>query len=119
MTGASVKGLKGCRTLNKDLDPSNPSEGKEERSAFSLQLILSHAISPKSNQFYPGHHMFMVYPSRVFGRNHNVAHLSPGISLFTRQMDLSCKDGYRPLSHLNHNHVFASILGANRSSSLT
>lgn len=110
MTGASVKGLKGCRTLNKDLDPSNPSEGKEERSAFSLQLILSHAISPKSNQFYPG---------RVFGRNHNVAHLSPGISQFTRQMDLSCKDGYRPLSHLNHNHVFASILGANRSSSLT
>ena len=46
VTGASVKGLKGCKTLNKDLDPSNPSEGKEERSALALPLILSCAIYP-------------------------------------------------------------------------
>ncbi|KAL6007184.1 hypothetical protein ACLOJK_032680 [Asimina triloba] len=31
VTGASVNGLKGCKTLNKDPDPSNPIEGKEER----------------------------------------------------------------------------------------
>ncbi|KAH9663108.1 glucose-6-phosphate 1-epimerase [Citrus sinensis] len=30
VTGASVKGLKGCKTLNKDPDPKNPMEGKEE-----------------------------------------------------------------------------------------
>ncbi|RXH75124.1 hypothetical protein DVH24_029845 [Malus domestica] len=29
--GASVNGLKGCKTLNKDPDPKNPLEGKEER----------------------------------------------------------------------------------------
>lgn len=32
MTGASVKGLKGSKTLNKDPDPQNPVEGQEERS---------------------------------------------------------------------------------------
>lgn len=31
VTGASVKGLKGCETLDKELDPTNPVEGKEER----------------------------------------------------------------------------------------
>ncbi|XAR73855.1 Glucose-6-phosphate 1-epimerase [Bertholletia excelsa] len=31
VTGASVTGLKGCKTLNKDPDPKNPLEGKEER----------------------------------------------------------------------------------------
>lgn len=31
VTGASVKGLKGCKTLDKELDPANPVEGKEER----------------------------------------------------------------------------------------
>ncbi|RWR74421.1 Aldose 1-/Glucose-6-phosphate 1-epimerase [Cinnamomum micranthum f. kanehirae] len=36
VTGASVKGLKGCKTLNKDLDPSNPSEGKEEREVVTF-----------------------------------------------------------------------------------
>jgi len=28
---ASVKGLQGCKTLNKDPDPQNPVEGREER----------------------------------------------------------------------------------------
>lgn len=32
VTGASVKGLKGCKTLNKDPDPKNPVAGNEERS---------------------------------------------------------------------------------------
>lgn len=36
VTGASVKGLQGCRTLNKDPDPSNPLEGKEERDVVTF-----------------------------------------------------------------------------------
>ncbi|XP_020249874.1 putative glucose-6-phosphate 1-epimerase isoform X2 [Asparagus officinalis] len=36
VTGASVKGLKGCTTLNKDPDPSNPLEGKEEREVINF-----------------------------------------------------------------------------------
>lgn len=42
VTGASVKGLKGCKTLNKDPDPTNPLEGKEERFVLrnsSLSLV--------------------------------------------------------------------------------
>jgi hypothetical protein len=31
ITGAKVKGLKGCKTLNKDPDPKNPIEGTEMR----------------------------------------------------------------------------------------
>ncbi|BFG39138.1 hypothetical protein CerSpe_254120 [Prunus speciosa] len=34
--GASVKGLKGCKTLNKDPDPKNPLEGKEERDGVTF-----------------------------------------------------------------------------------
>ncbi|KAG7539508.1 Aldose 1-/Glucose-6-phosphate 1-epimerase [Arabidopsis suecica] len=34
--GASVRGLKGCKTLNKDPDPKNPIEGKEERDAVTF-----------------------------------------------------------------------------------
>ncbi|KAJ0971668.1 hypothetical protein J5N97_019627 [Dioscorea zingiberensis] len=33
---ASVKGLKGCKTLNKDPDPSNPLEGEEEREVITF-----------------------------------------------------------------------------------
>ncbi|KAH6755165.1 Galactose mutarotase-like superfamily protein [Perilla frutescens var. hirtella] len=36
VTGASVKGLKGCKTLNKDPDPKNPVEGKEEREVVTF-----------------------------------------------------------------------------------
>jgi len=36
ITGVSVKGLKGCKTLNKDPDPKNPLEGKEDRSVWIL-----------------------------------------------------------------------------------
>lgn len=37
VTGASVRGLKGCKTLSKDPDPKNPLEGKEERSVSSFK----------------------------------------------------------------------------------
>ncbi|WOL17022.1 glucose-6-phosphate 1-epimerase [Canna indica] len=36
ITGVSVKGLKGCKTLNKDPDPSNPLVGKEEREVITF-----------------------------------------------------------------------------------
>ncbi|KAJ8764409.1 hypothetical protein K2173_006149 [Erythroxylum novogranatense] len=32
----SVRGLKGCKTLNKDPDPTNPLEGKEERDVITF-----------------------------------------------------------------------------------
>ncbi|KAL3619051.1 hypothetical protein CASFOL_037279 [Castilleja foliolosa] len=35
-SGASVRGLKGSKTLNKDPDPKNPVEGKEERDAVTF-----------------------------------------------------------------------------------
>ncbi|KAI8029232.1 hypothetical protein LOK49_LG01G02992 [Camellia lanceoleosa] len=36
VSGASVKGLKGCKTLNKDPDPKNPLEGEEERDVVTF-----------------------------------------------------------------------------------
>ncbi|POO02494.1 Aldose 1-/Glucose-6-phosphate 1-epimerase [Trema orientale] len=36
VTGASVRGLKGCKTLNKNPDPKNPVEGKEERDVVTF-----------------------------------------------------------------------------------
>ncbi|KZV37179.1 glucose-6-phosphate 1-epimerase [Dorcoceras hygrometricum] len=36
VSGASVRGLKGCKTLNKDPDPKNPVEGKEERDTVTF-----------------------------------------------------------------------------------
>ncbi|KAL8473302.1 hypothetical protein ACS0TY_030220 [Phlomoides rotata] len=36
VTGASVKGLKGCKTLNKVPDPKNPVEGHEERDVITF-----------------------------------------------------------------------------------
>ncbi|XP_027178840.1 putative glucose-6-phosphate 1-epimerase [Coffea eugenioides] len=36
VTGASVRGLKGCKTLNKDPDPKNPIEGQEERDVVTF-----------------------------------------------------------------------------------
>ncbi|CAN7127974.1 unnamed protein product [Brassica rapa subsp. narinosa] len=36
VTGASVRGLKGCKTLNKDPDPKNPIEGQEDRDAVNF-----------------------------------------------------------------------------------
>jgi len=55
-----VKGLKGCKTLNKDPDPKNPLEGKEEREEVTFpgfvdciylgapsQLILDNGLGDK------------------------------------------------------------------------
>ncbi|KAL0331202.1 UNVERIFIED_CONTAM: putative glucose-6-phosphate 1-epimerase [Sesamum angustifolium] len=36
VSGASVKGLKGCKTLNKDPDPRNPVEGMEDRDVVTF-----------------------------------------------------------------------------------
>ncbi|KAG9142637.1 hypothetical protein Leryth_020656 [Lithospermum erythrorhizon] len=36
VTGASVRGLKGCKTLNKDPDPKNPIEGIEQRDVVTF-----------------------------------------------------------------------------------
>lgn len=36
ITGTSVRGLKGCKMLNKDPDPTNPLEGKEERDVVTF-----------------------------------------------------------------------------------
>ncbi|XP_058201216.1 putative glucose-6-phosphate 1-epimerase [Rhododendron vialii] len=36
VTGASVRGLRGCKTLNKDPDPKNPLVGKEERDVVTF-----------------------------------------------------------------------------------
>ncbi|PIA55786.1 hypothetical protein AQUCO_00700243v1 [Aquilegia coerulea] len=36
IAGVSVKGLKGCKTLNKDPDPKNPLEGIEHRDAITF-----------------------------------------------------------------------------------
>ena len=36
MSNASVKGLKGCKTLSKDQDPKNLVEGKEERYVYDI-----------------------------------------------------------------------------------
>lgn len=36
VSGASVGGLKGCKTLNKDPDPKNPTEGTEERDVVTF-----------------------------------------------------------------------------------
>lgn len=34
-----MRGLKGCKTLNKDPDPKNPLEGKEERLTYFINDI--------------------------------------------------------------------------------
>ncbi|KAL5713424.1 glucose-6-phosphate 1-epimerase [Ranunculus cassubicifolius] len=36
ISGVSVKGLKGCKTLNKDPDPKNPLEGTEDRDGITF-----------------------------------------------------------------------------------
>ncbi|KAL2901982.1 putative glucose-6-phosphate 1-epimerase [Bienertia sinuspersici] len=36
ITGTAVTGLKGCKTLNKELDPQNPQEGTEDRDVVTF-----------------------------------------------------------------------------------
>ncbi|OVA18743.1 Aldose 1-/Glucose-6-phosphate 1-epimerase [Macleaya cordata] len=50
VTGASVKGLKGCKTLNKDPDPTNPLEGKEERDVVTFPGFVDCVYLNASNE---------------------------------------------------------------------
>lgn len=49
--GASVKGLKGRKTLNKDPDPKNPLEGTEERFVSLDGMLLSQDKSEMNSTF--------------------------------------------------------------------
>ncbi|KAG4996503.1 hypothetical protein JHK85_027942 [Glycine max] len=50
MSNASVKGLKGCKTLSKDQDPKNLVEGKEERERQQEENKLETENLPKPRQ---------------------------------------------------------------------
>ncbi|KAI3502879.1 hypothetical protein L1887_31251 [Cichorium endivia] len=52
VSGASVKGLKGCKTLNKDPDPKNPVEGKEEREVVTYPGFVDCVYLGASNELY-------------------------------------------------------------------
>ncbi|GAB2227390.1 hypothetical protein Droror1_Dr00009210 [Drosera rotundifolia] len=51
-TGASVSGLKGCKTLNKDPDPKNPLESKEERDAVTFPGFVDCIYLSAPNEIY-------------------------------------------------------------------
>ncbi|EOA13756.1 hypothetical protein CARUB_v10026850mg [Capsella rubella] len=53
---ASVRGLKGCKTLNKDPDPKNPIEGKEDRDEVTFPGFLDcvYLDAPNELQFDNG-----------------------------------------------------------------
>ncbi|XP_004512056.1 putative glucose-6-phosphate 1-epimerase [Cicer arietinum] len=50
VSGASVKGLKGCKTLNKDPDPKNPVEGSEERDVVTFPGFVDCVYLDASNE---------------------------------------------------------------------
>ncbi|XP_019444772.1 PREDICTED: putative glucose-6-phosphate 1-epimerase [Lupinus angustifolius] len=50
VSGASVKGLKGSKTLNKDPDPKNPVEGQEERDVVSFPGFVDCVYLNASNE---------------------------------------------------------------------
>ncbi|KAI7745142.1 hypothetical protein M8C21_024240 [Ambrosia artemisiifolia] len=52
VSGASVRGLKGCKTLNKDPDPKNPIEGKEERDVVTYPGFVDCVYLGASNELY-------------------------------------------------------------------
>lgn len=52
VSGASVKGLKGCKTLNKDPDPKNPIEGKEEREVVTYPGFVDCVYLGAANELY-------------------------------------------------------------------
>ncbi|KAJ3683399.1 hypothetical protein LUZ60_013626 [Juncus effusus] len=56
VTGATVKGLKGCKTLNKDPDPQNPIEGTENREEVGFPGFVDciYLNAPKVLQFNNG-----------------------------------------------------------------
>ncbi|GMH14873.1 hypothetical protein Nepgr_016714 [Nepenthes gracilis] len=52
VTAASVRGLKGCKTLNKDLDPKNPREGEEERDVITFPGFVDCIYLDAPNELY-------------------------------------------------------------------
>ncbi|KAI3813542.1 hypothetical protein L1987_18268 [Smallanthus sonchifolius] len=52
VSGALVKGLKGCKTLNKDPDPKNPVEGKEERDVVTYPGFVDCVYLGAPNELY-------------------------------------------------------------------
>ncbi|PWA73880.1 galactose mutarotase-like superfamily protein [Artemisia annua] len=52
VSGASVKGLKGCKTLNKDPDPKNPIEGTEERDIVTYPGFVDCVYLGAANELY-------------------------------------------------------------------
>nr|XP_043606045.1 putative glucose-6-phosphate 1-epimerase [Erigeron canadensis] len=52
VSGASVRGLKGCKTLNKDPDPKNPIEGTEERDVVSYPGFVDCVYLGAANELY-------------------------------------------------------------------
>ncbi|KAI3665451.1 hypothetical protein L6452_44078 [Arctium lappa] len=52
VSGASVRGLKGCKTLNKDPDPKNPVEGKEERDVVTYPGFVDCVYLGAANELY-------------------------------------------------------------------
>ncbi|XP_071702495.1 putative glucose-6-phosphate 1-epimerase [Rutidosis leptorrhynchoides] len=52
VSGASVRGLKGCKTLNKDPDPKNPIEGKEERDVVTYPGFVDCVYLGAANELY-------------------------------------------------------------------
>ncbi|KAK6924376.1 LOW QUALITY PROTEIN: Aldose 1-/Glucose-6-phosphate 1-epimerase, partial [Dillenia turbinata] len=56
ITGTSMKGLKACKTLNKDPDPKNPLEGKEDRDVITFPGFVDciYLDAPSENQLDNG-----------------------------------------------------------------
>ncbi|GAB4846832.1 hypothetical protein Ancab_025839 [Ancistrocladus abbreviatus] len=52
VTGASVRGLKGLKTLNKDPDPKNPIEGTEERNVVTFPGFVDCIYLDAPNELY-------------------------------------------------------------------
>ncbi|KAK9074763.1 hypothetical protein SSX86_003081 [Deinandra increscens subsp. villosa] len=52
VSGASVRGLKGCKILNKDPDPKNPVEGKEERDVVTYPGFVDCVYLGAANELY-------------------------------------------------------------------
>ncbi|KAK2965892.1 hypothetical protein RJ640_011139 [Escallonia rubra] len=52
VAGASVKGLKGCKTLNKGPDPKNPVDGTEERDVVTFPGFVDCVYLEAPNELY-------------------------------------------------------------------
>lgn len=71
-----MKGLKGSKTLNKDPDPKNPVEGKEERLYTSLMKYKSASFSMKRYSFIFEKILLLAFVTRIEGPNKIFFHVS-------------------------------------------